>query len=105
MEYPEKSKCFQGFWGANQEQLTCDFNFLILSGKKRGNSPLLFISMRKDYRIRYKHPHPQHLKETAGKDLHHIWYRILPWMKASNRYWYPLPTLFCIWNNWMKTWQ
>ena len=73
------------------------------SGKKKGNSSLFLISKHKDYRIRYRHLHPQHLKETAGKDLPHIWYRILPLMKASNRCWYPLEASFCIWNNGMKT--
>ena len=75
------------------------------SGKKKGISSPFFISRRKDYRIHCKHPHPQHLKETAGKDLHHIWYRILPLMKASNRWWFPLKALFCTWNNLMKTWR
>ena len=73
--------------------------FIVFLVKKGEPSPSL-ISMRKDYRIRYRHLHPQHLKETAGTDLHHIWYRILPLMKASNKWKYLLTASFCIWNSW-----
>jgi len=34
--------------------------------EKKGNLFPFLISKRKDYRVRCRHLHPQHLKETAG---------------------------------------
>ena len=101
----KNQKCFQGFWGSESGVFSGKLFIHCLSGNKREKFSLFLISKHKDYRIRYRHLHQQHLKETAGMDLHRIWYRILPLMKASNKCWYPLKAWFCIWNNWMKTWR